>query len=453
MVATFPLFPDETLDLCELSFGVAPAPALTTIGLADCNNFYAACERVFRPALAERAVIVLSNNDGCVIARSAEAKQLGITMGAPVHEVMSLIKQHEVVVCSANFALYGDLSRRVMSILSQRVPSLEVYSIDEAFLDFAAVPVHVQASFAQNMRAQIKRWTGIPLSIGIAQTKTLAKLANDWAKKRPSGVLALSEETINGWLLGTNIEDVWNIGPRRARFLKQHGVVTAYDLKYANSRWIRQHLYLPGARTQLELRGVPCFPLTNTRTAKQEITSSRSFGSPVHELADLKEALAFYATRACEKLRAQHSLARTITVFLSTNIFRETEPQYQQSVTIKLPHATAYTPEIVNTAHRAVEHIYQPGYAYHKAGITLSKLVSDEWVQGELFAEPPDLRQEAAMTVVDSINKHFGRDTIHVAATGQHKRPADQPPPSWQMKQEHVSPCYTTRWNELAQAQ
>ena len=424
----------------------APAPVF---GLADCNNFYASCETVFRPHLAGKPVIVLSNNDGCVIARSREAKALGVPMGAAAHTLKALIKAQGVVVCSANFPLYGDLSQRVMDVLGRFTPALDVYSIDEAFLDLTPVPPQERASYAGRIRAAVHQWTGIWVSVGVAPTKTLAKAANDTAKHQPTGALTLHTEAEIDVLLRTlAVEDVWGIGARRGATLRAHGITTAYALKQASHAWVKRHLYTPVARTQLELWGVACLPLEAARATKQQIMSSRSFGQPVQELGDLKEALAQYATRACEKLRAQRSLARVITVWLSTNQFREDEPHYSRSCTLTLPRATAYTPEIVRSAFAGLERLYRPGLRYHKTGIALADLVADTVIQPTLFTPPPDARQTEVARVMDAINARFGRDTIHLAATGVTQRAQ-----RWRMRQAHRSPRYTTQWSELGQVQ
>ncbi len=238
--------------------------------------------------------------------------------------------------------------------------------------------------------------------------------------------------------------DVWGIGPRRGAFLRTQHIETAYDFKCADTAWVRRHLSVVSARTQPELRGISCLPLDEVREPKQQIMSSRSFGTPVRELAALKEAIAQYTTRATEKLRRQHSLATTLTVFISTNVFREDERQYHKSATVTLPRATAYTPEILCVAHRALERIYRAGYRYHKAGVMLGGFVSDAYEQGDLFAAPPDPRHEALMHVMDRVNQRFGRDTLHLVSVGTRGHRA------WEMKQAHLSPHYTTRWSDLA---
>lgn len=418
----------------------------SVFALADCNNFYASCETAFNPTFAGRPLVVLSNNDGCVIARSPTAKQLGITMGAPIHTLQQLIHRHAVVVCSANFPLYGDMSQRVMQVLGRYTPCLDVYSIDEGFLDFAHVPLEERAAIAGEIRTTVGKWVGIPVTLGVASTKTLAKAAADRAKKLSSGVLVLRDEAeVDALLREMAVEDVWGIGARRGAFLRRHGLATAYAFKYADTAWVKRHLYVPVARTQMELRGVSCLPLEAAPQPKKEICSSRAFGREVRDIADLKEAVALYASRAAEKARAQGSAATVLTVFIMTNPFQEQQPQYSKSCTLTLPRATAYTPELVTAAHRALERMYKPGYVYHKAGVMLSGLVSNTLLQGQLF-DLPDARHHEIMEIIDSINTRYGRDTIRLAATGKQQRQV------WRSKQQQRSPRFTTQWSELARA-
>ena len=420
---------------------------MAAIALADCNNFYASAERLFRPDLCARPVIVLSSNDGNVIARSPEAKALGIAMGAPFHELTALIARHHIAVCSANFALYADMSDRVMGVLEQFTPHLEVYSIDESFLDLSHLPAAARHSVASQIRSTVRTWTGIPLSIGIAPTKTLAKLANDHAKALPEGICLLTTDVeIAHALQRTLIEEIWGIGARRAAFLRRHGIIAAADFAQADYAWVKRHLYTPVARTLLELRGIACISIEQNRTQrKATITCSRAFGRPIVTLDELKEALALYVTRAAEKLRAQHALARSLEVFVSTNPFQRHRPQYAKSARVRLPRATTYTPELLRAALAGLERIYRAGIAYHKAGVLLTDLVDDAIVQEHLFAPLMDARHIEVMQLVDAINARYGRDTIGMAmrattATG------------WQTRQAQLSPRYTTRWEDLAHA-
>lgn len=433
----------------------------SVVALADCDSFYASCEAVFRPDWAGRPLVVLGNNDGNIIARSREAKRLGIPMAAPLHQARSIIQRHDVIVCSANFALYSDLSQRVMSVLERYTPHLDIYSIDEAFLDLspvAALPPARQRAYVAEARATVRRWTGIPISIGVATTKTLAKAAAEYAKKAPdaAGAYALdgrdaaAREALLRWL---PVGDVWGIGPRRARFLAGYGVATAYDFTRADAHWVRRHLTVTGARTQLELRGIACLPLDDPPERRKQLCVSRSFGRPVTALDELREAVALFTAHVAEKLRAQRSLARRLTVFITTNMFREQEPQHHASAMVPLARATADTRELLQAASVALGRVWREGYRYHKAGVILGEFTGDALRQGELFSDeeltPGALhreyeRSEALMRTLDAINARFGRDMIRPLSTG-----ISQP---WRMRQAWRSPRYTTRWEELAEA-
>jgi DNA polymerase V len=402
---------------------------------------------------------VLGNNDGNIIARSRPAKALGIPMAAPLHQVRSIIEQHDVIVCSANFALYEDLSQRVMRVLERYTPRLDVYSIDEAFLDLSPVvdlPLAHQRAYLAEVRSTVRRWTGIPISIGLATTKTLAKAAAEYGKKAPDtgGVYALptqddaARETLLRWL---PVADVWGIGPRRAKLLAGYSVNTAWDFAQYDARWVRKHLTVTGARTQLELRGVPCLSLDDPPERRKQLCVSRSFGKPVTALEHLREAVALFTAHAAEKCRAQHTLATRLTVFVNTNVFHEDEPQHCASATIALPRATADTRELLEAASAALERVWRAGYRYHKCGVILGEFTGDAIRQGELFADD-DLapgaihrhraRSEELMRTLDAINARFGRDMIRPLSTG-----IAQP---WRMRQAWRSPRYTTRWSELA---
>ncbi len=440
----------------------AAAPSIKPLfGLADCNNFYASCEAIFRPDWRGKPLVVLGNNDGNIIARSAAAKRLGVPMGAALHQVRDLIRRHEVIVCSANFALYGDMSQRVMSILERFTPQLDVYSIDEAFLDLspvATLPPSQRWAFVADVRETVGRWTGLPLSIGVATTKTLAKAAARRAKQDATlgGVCVLGSEAREreALLRQLPVGDVWGIGPRRAKLLTGYGITTAHDLAGADARWVRRQLTVTGARTQLELRGVSCLPLDEAPERRQQLCTSRSFGRPVIALSELREAAALFTAHVAERCRAQHTLATRLTVFLTTNSFREQEPQHSGSVTIPLPRATADTLELLEAAAEALRRVYQPGYRYHKLGVILSEFTPDALRQGELFSAEelaPGARHrerersEALMRTLDAINARFGRDMIRPLSAG-----IAQP---WRMKQAQRSPRYTTRWEELVEAQ
>lgn len=439
-----------------------PGVRTPLFGLADCNNFYASCEAVFRPDWRGQPLVVLGNNDGNIIARSAAAKALGIPMGAALHQVRDRIRQHNIIVCSANFALYGDMSRRVMETLERYTPQLDVYSIDEAFLDLAPIatlpPVQRRAYLAE-IHTTVARWTGIPISIGVATTKTLAKAAAKRAKQDPAlgGVCVLGEAATSAreaLLRDLPVADVWGIGPQRAKLLAGYGIVTAYDLAQADARWVRRRLTVTGARTQLELHGVSCLPLAPAPERRKQLCVSRSFGRPVTTLGDLREAAALFTAHVAERCRAQHTLARRLTLFLTTNPFRREQEahQYSASVTISLPRATADTLELLAASQQALARLYRPGFTYHKLGVMLGEFTPDALRQGELFSAAEltpaarhreEERSIALMQTLDAINARFGRDTIRPLSTG-----IAQP---WRMKQAWRSPRYTTRWDELAE--
>jgi DNA polymerase V len=406
------------------------------IGLCDGNNFYVSCERVFNPKLEGQPVIVLSNNDGCCVARSNEAKALGIKMGTPVFQIQTLIDQHQIQVFSSNYALYGDLSNRVMQTLHNFTPEVEVYSIDEAFLGFSGA---VSETALSTIRATVKRWTGIPVSIGLATTKTLAKIANRLAKQR-DGVYILDRPELV--LAELPVSDVWGIGRQSTKKLKAHGINTALDLQQADLRWIRQQMSIVGVRTVQELRGIPCLSLELVPPPRKTCCVSRSFGRPVTELQELREAIAAHTARAAYKLRRDDLTASLLTVFIATNRFRQDEPYYRNAATVGLPCPTNDAIALAKAALRALEPLYQEGYRYQKAGVWLSELSPANQVQRDLFINPQD--QEKArklMTVMDALNQQFGAGTLRCAAEGMQR--------SWQTRAQRRSPRYTTRWDEL----
>ncbi|QGY39883.1 translesion error-prone DNA polymerase V subunit UmuC [Pseudodesulfovibrio cashew] len=413
--------------------------------LIDCNNFYASCERVFRPELRGRPVVVLSNNDGCVIARSAEAKELGVGMGTPYFKCRTMLERQGVAVFSSNYALYGDLSARVMRVLGRFCPSVEIYSIDEAFADLSGVPGGA-AAFSRRLRATVEAWTGIPVSIGLGPTKTLAKLANRFAKKQPRcrGVFDLAAspdpDRVLRW---TDVGEVWGIGPRHAKRLRKLGVRTALDFRELKREWVRRKMTVTGLHTLLELRGLPCLDFASGPPSKKTIVSSRSFGHPVTRLEDLMEATAQYATRAAEKLRRQRSVAGHVLVHLETNRFRLGEPQYNNAAPVPLAVATAHTPDLIRAAQAGLKRIFRDGYAYKKCGVMLSGLESEDGRWLSLLDLPPDAhgRHAPLMRAVDACNSRWGRDTVKFAASGLNG--------TWRMRRELCSPRYTTAWEEL----
>ena len=420
------------------------------VALVDCNNFYVSCERVFDASIESRPVIVLSNNDGCIVARSNEAKKLGIKMGQPAFECREIIEKHNIKIFSSNYSLYADMSERVLRVLRDFSPTLEAYSIDEAFLDLSNLDRADFTRFGREVKATVMRYTGIPVSVGIASTKTLSKIANELVKKHPEyeGVLdltGLTEQEVDALLEKIPIDDVWGIGYRYAYFLKKaRGIENAKDLKEADIRWIRKHLTVVGERTVYELRGMACIPLETEKPPKKGIMSAKSFGRQVTQLEQLEEAVANYTARCAEKLRSQHSLAASITVFIHSSYFKKNTPYYSNTTTMRLAYPTAYTPELIIYALEALRKIYKDGFMYQKAGVYLTKMVPEDHVQPDLFGDfdlERHYRQARLMCIIDAINSVFGRDTLFFAVQGV-SRP-------WKMRQGHVSPHYTTKWSDI----
>lgn len=415
------------------------------LALVDCNNFYASCEKAFNPALKNVPVAVLSNNDGCIIARSAEVKALGVPMGEPYFKCRAALERMGARVFSSNYALYGDMSARVMRTLAGFTPHMEIYSIDEAFLDISRLP-HSPEATAHQLRRTVLRHTGIPVSVGIGPTKTLAKIANRLSKKTPgsSGVWDVSDpQRAQSALRATDIEDVWGIGRRHSRRLRARGVATAWDFAGMDRNWVKKHMTVVGLQILLELRGQRCHELERRAPAKKSIVSSRSFGAPVTRLDHLREALSCYVTRAAEKLRRQHGVASQVMVFLQTNKFRLGAPQYSNAESRALETGTCHTPELITTALQTLERIYKPGYAYKKCGVMLSGIEPENGRQLSLLRLPPDHRprERPLMSALDKVNARWGRDTVYFASTGAER--------SWAMRREMRSPRYTTAWSEL----
>jgi DNA polymerase V len=416
---------------------------MSLFALVDCNNFYVSCERVFDPRLEGQAAVVLSNNDGCVVARSNEAKALGIAMGVPAFEIRDLIARHQIQVFSSNYALYGDMSHRVMETLRQLSPEVEVYSIDEAFLNLVGFADRDLGGYGRSIRATIKRWTGLPVSVGIAETKTLAKIANFYAKRRAelNGVLDLTTAPDRMDLLATlPVHEIWGVGPSSARFLKLNGIDNATQLSHANEQLIRKHLGVVGLRTVRELRGIACMPIELAPPSKQGITVSRSFGRPVEDFDELRAATVTYASRAAEKLRQGRLVASALTVFLETNPFKD-EPQYRNARTLSLPMATDNSLELIQTALRGLKTIYRRGYRFKKSGVMLVDLIPATQVQANLFDREDRDRGRRLMAALDRINDRMGDGTLQFGAVGNR-----QP---WRARFDHRSPQYTTRWEAL----
>ena len=412
--------------------------------LVDCNNFYVSCERVFAPKLEKRPTIVLSNNDGCAVARSNEAKALGIKMGAPIFSIRDLVRAHDIKVLSSNYTLYGDMSARVMDVLSQFSPELEVYSIDESFLNLAGLPYPDLSAYAREIRTTVRSWTGIPVTVGIASTKTLAKLANRLAKKsvRAGGVLSLVDSPyLKEALVRTPVEDIWGVGPQYAKLLRSHGIENALSLRDAEDKWIRKHLTVVGLRMVHELRGISCLPLELSPAPKKGLCVSRSFSRPIESLEEMEEAVSCYAARAAAKVRKEGRAAAAVSVFVGTNPFKPEEPQYSSSYLIEMPTPSQSTPELIHVALQALRCLFRKGFRYKRAGVLIPELVPEDQVQGSLFDPIDRDRSRALMEALDKVNKKMGRGILSFAVQGAQR--------SWQTRFEHRTPRYTTQWDEL----
>lgn len=414
------------------------------IVLVDCNNFYVSCERVFDPGLEGRPVVVLSNNDGCAVARSNEVKALGVKMGTPWFQMRDLAREHGIVALSSNYALYADMSNRVMAILGQYAPDQEIYSIDECFLGLDGFSHLDPVEYGRQIRRQVKQWVGIPVCVGIAETKTLAKLANHCAKKGLAGrdgvcdFNRMAPVELSSLCATIPANEVWGIGPRLAQQLAARGIATVEDLRTADAKTLRREFSVVVERTVTELNGIPCLSLEEVAPNKQQIQSSRSFGSYVYDLPQLREAVASYIASAAERLRAQGSLAGMLQVYIRTNPHKDA-PQYQRGLTIPLPEATDDTLRLTRAALWGLRRIYRPGFAYQKAGVALLDLTDAANRQMNLFSPAQD--NPRLMQALDRINAIWGRGTLRSAAEGIGN--------GWKMKRERKSPCYTTNWAQL----
>lgn len=407
--------------------------------LVDCNNFYASCERVFQPNLRGVPIVVLSNNDGCVVARSGEAKALGIPMGEPIFKLSKLIEQHGIAVFSSNYALYGDMSHRVMMILGQFVEEMEIYSIDESFLSFNGYENYDLKEYGSTIVKAVTKGTGIPVSMGVAPTKTLAKVASKFAKKYKGyeGVCVIdSEEKRIKALKQFEISDVWGVGRRYQKKLEYYGIKTAYDLTQKSESWIKKQMTIVGVRTWKELRGIPAIELEPVNPAKQTICTSRSFGEMIEDFDMLMESVANFTAACACKLRAQRSCAGVIQVFVHTNRFREDLPQYYNSRIITLPTPTNDVTELIQYARLALRSIYKDNFKYKKAGVIVMDIVPQNSVQLNLFDERNRTKHEKVMEVLDEVHKKYGTRVLKVAAQGTGKK--------WALKSEYLSKQYTT---------
>jgi DNA polymerase V len=415
----------------------------STIALIDANNFYVSCERVFDAGIYNRPVIVLSNNDGCVISRSNEAKQVGITMGVPIFKIEDVVARHNVAVFSSNYALYGDMSRRVMDTLGEFTPDVEVYSIDEAFLDLSGIRCVSLTDLGRKIQETVYKCTGIPVSVGIAETKTLAKIANHLAKcsEKAAGVLDLTNSPYLAYALAkTPVQEIWGVGRQYKKLLHANGVRTALELRNLDDRWVRGHMSIVGLRLVHELRGIPCLALESQPPPKKSITVSRSFGELVGSLSEIKQALTLYITRAAERLRTRGLAAGVLTVFINTNRFSRSEQHYGSN-TIELAVPTDSTPELLAYALRGSEEAFREGFQYKKAGVLLNELVPAGSPSRSFWNPDGRERMRDLMRVMDRINHKWGRDTIHFGKLTTDGR--------WRTKAERRSPRYTTRWDEV----
>jgi DNA polymerase V len=416
------------------------------IALVDCNNFYVSCERAFNPKLDGKPVGILSNNDGCIIARSEEIKKLGVAMGTPYFKIPDLIKQHNIQILSSNYALYGDMSRRVMQVLGRFSPTMEVYSIDECFLDLSGFSQDL-ATYSNSIAKTVKQGTGIPVSIGIAPTKTLAKLANKMAKKGMAGknaVLDWNTLTEPDKLMASlPVKELWGISSGLSKRLNQIGIANVLALKQANAQLIRKHFGVVVERIVRELNGTPCIPLELIQPKRKQILTSRSFGTRLSNLADIRAAVTLFASRSAEKLRSQNLFTQTLCVFIHTSPFALDKPAYNNAITIQIDQPTQDTGILIRAALAGLGRIYKSGYEYQRAGVLLPDLMPSGLQQLSLFQEDLDINPKSArlMTALDAINRDHGRHTLRYASQSLSTR--------WNMRQQLKSPAYTTRWEAL----
>ena len=410
------------------------------IALVDCNSFYVSCERLFNPKIQKKAVVVLSNNDGCVISRSREAKDLGIKMGEPYFKVKELVKKNKVEVYSSNYALYGDISRRVMKVLKTFSPKVEIYSIDEAFIDLSFIDEKGVEDYGREIRSRVLKWTGIPTSVGIASTKTLSKVANHIAKKEKAGVIYLNTN-IDERLKKFPIEDVWGVGKQLSKFYHKNNISNAYDLKNVSNTWVKKGTNVLGAKTAMELRGIPCIDLQIDQEKRKNCCVSRSFGRKVKDLNELEESVITHCLNAAEKIRADDQIAKTITVFIRTSPFDKNRRYYSNSKTIDLAIPTSNSIELIKNAVKALTDIYKYGYAYQKAGIILSGLKDAKQNDQNLLTPLLENKSKKLMKAIDYTNTKYGRYAISIAQAGLSK--------GWKMRREHSSKIDTASFDSL----
>ena len=411
------------------------------IALIDCNSFYVSCERLFNPKIRNKPVVVLSSNDGCIISRSTEAKTLGIKMGEPYFKAKDIIVKNNVYVFSSNYSLYGDLSRRVMRTLKRFNSEIEIYSIDEAFLDLSNFPDNKIEHIGKEIKDIVLQWTGIPTSIGIAKTKTLSKVANHIAKKTKSGVVSLiGVKDIDPILEKVEINDIWGVGKQLTKFFIKNGISNAKQLKNVSNTWIKKNSNVLSSRTAMELRGISCIDLETTSSKRKSCVVSRSFAKKVEKLQELQESITSYCLNAAEKIRSESLIAKSITVFIRTNPFQNQFAYYSNSKTIDIPIATDNSIEIVKTALAGLKDIFKNGYRYQKAGIMISGLSSSQESKN-LFSSIKDDKIKSLMKTIDNTNYRFGRSTLSLASAGINKK--------WNIKRQYSSKIDTADFNFL----
>ena len=414
------------------------------IALIDCNNFYASCERVFNPSMEGKPIVVLSNNDGCVIARSEEAKAIGIEMGAPAFMMEEMLEKNKVNVFSSNYTLYGNLSDRVMKTLTTFTPHIELYSIDEAFLDLSELKFENLFDYGLRIKKAITQNIGIPVTVGIAPTKTLAKMANRYAKKtnRSVGIHSLdSQEKINEVLAWTALGDVWGIGSQHCKRLLGNGIKTAADFVKINPDWVRQNMTVVGERMLNELKGIPSIEWEDVPAPKKGICIARSFGQLLSSKKDISEALANYTASCAVKLRKQKSCTGLMQVFLQTNVHRQQDKQYFKSINMQLPLQTNSSNLLLKYAMEGLDRIYRPGFNFKKVGVMVLDLVPESNIQFNMFMAENREKNGTLMKSLDNINKAFGKDLVRFAVQGYARK--------WKLRQERLSPCYTTNIDQI----
>ena len=410
------------------------------VALIDCNSFYVSCERLFNPKIEKVPVVVLSNNDGCVISRSTEAKIIGIKMGEPYFKVKELVKKNNVQIFSSNYALYGDISRRVMKVLKGFSDKIEIYSIDEAFLDLTQIKDEQAEEYGKKIRERVLRWTGIPTSVGISSTKTLSKVANHIAKKNKAGVMYL-KENIDSVLKNFDISDIWGVGKQLSKLYIKNGINNAYQLKNISNTWVKKSTNVLGAKTVMELRGIPCINLETEETKRKSCCVSRSFGKKVESLDKLKESITTHCLNAAEKIRMDKQTTRAVTVFIRTSPFDRSRKYYSNSITVELPVSSNNSLELVKTATKGLEKIYKYGYFYQKAGIILSKLRDSSEKEFNLLTPILENKSKKLMQAIDFTNAKYGRNAISIAQAGIKN--------DWKMRREHSSKIDTASFDSL----